>query len=249
VLSRESRSQFRTNSLTYQVAEEISKIILDGGLRPGERLPSMAELEVRFGVSHTVMREALRVLEARGLVQVQHGKRVLVALAPSEAITTSLSAILRLHDGTLLHLMEFRTILENEVASLAAARRTDKDLHKLKACLAEMEHSLDSPQGYVDADVAFHNALVDATHNPVLIGVTNSLHELLVESREVSFRGPPVGGSRALKAHQRIYQMVKAQDKQAARDAMHQHLRETQEDMEIAIAEGRLGNKLGHQSL
>ncbi len=240
------RVPLRTNSLTHQVADEISKMILEGGMRPGERLPSMAELEARFGVSHTVMREALRVLEARGLLQVQHGKRVLVSPTLSEAISTSLSTILRLHNGTLLHLMEFRTILETEVAGMAALRRTNEDLWKLKTCLEEMQQSLDSPKGYVDGDVAFHNTLVAATHNPVLISVTNSLQGLLIESREITFRGPAGGGgTRALRAHQRIYEMVKAQDPGGAKDAMRQHLAETQEDMEIAIAEGRLGKELG----
>lgn len=202
----------------------------------------MAELEAHFGVSHTVMREALRVLETRGLVQVQHGKRVLVSLSPSEALGVSLSTVFRLHNGTLLHLMEFRTMLETGVASLAAARRTDQDVRSMETCLEEMEQLIDSPKGYVDADVAFHNALVAATHNPVLTSVTNSLQGLLIESREVTFHG---SGARALEAHRQLYEMVKAQDPEGAKDAMLQHLRETQEDMEIAIAEGRLGKELG----
>ncbi len=246
MVAGQSEVPLRASSLTYKVADEISKMILEGGMRPGDRLPPMAELEAHFGVSHTVMREALRVLETRGLVQVQHGKRVLVSLSPSEALGVSLSTVFRLHNGTLLHLMEFRTMLEREVASLAAMRRTNQDLRSMETCLEEMEQLIDSPKGYVDADVAFHNALVGATHNPVLISVTNSLQGLLIESREITFHGSV---ARALKAHRRIYEMVKAQDPEGAKDAMLQHLRETQEDMEIAIAEGRLGKELGLRSL
>ena len=239
---RRSQVPLRSDSLTYKVADEISEMILNGDLRPGDRLPPMAELEAHFGVSHTVMREGLRVLETRGLVQVQHGKRVLVSLSPSEALGVSLSTVFRLHNGTLLHLMEFRIILETEVASLAAMRRTDQDLRSMETYLKEMEQLIDSPKGYVDADVAFHNALVGATHNPVLISVTNSLQGLLIESRQITFHG---SAARALKAHRRIFETAKAQDPQRAKDAMFQHLRETQEDIENAIAEGRLGKELG----
>lgn len=234
----------KSDSLTNRVADEISRIILEGGLRPGDKLPSMAALEARFGVSHTVMREALRMLETRGLVQVQHGKGVIVSLSSAKALGRSFNAVFRLHDGTLSHLMEVRSILETEAAQLAALRRTDQNLAAMEACLRKMEQSPESPSGYVDADVAFHNALVEATHNPVLINVISSLQDLLIESREKTFRGPPQGAARALRAHRRVYDMVRAQDPLGAREAMLQHLRETQEDIEVAIKEGRLDHRL-----
>ncbi|PWH12949.1 MAG: hypothetical protein DDG58_14810 [Ardenticatenia bacterium] len=234
----------RPYSLTYRVAEEISQMILASGLRPGDRLPPMAELEARLGVSHTVMREALRMLETRGLVQVQHGKGVIVAPRSSDALSASLNAVFRLHNGTLLHLMEFRTILEVEVARLAAERRTDENLREMQVCLQEMEQAAETPRGYVDADVGFHNALVRATHNPVLISVTSSVQDLLVKSREITFRGPPAGITRALNAHRRIYEAVRDRDAEGAAAAMRRHLQETLQDIEIAIQEGRLEQKL-----
>ena len=222
----------KSDSLTNRVADEVSRMILEGRLRP------------RLGVSHTVMREALRMLETRGLVQVQHGKGVIVSLSSAKALGRSFNAVFRLHAGTLSHLMEVRSILETEVAQLAAQRRTDQDLAEMEACLRDMERWSESPSGYVDGDVAFHNALVEATHNPVLINVVSSLQDLLIESREKTFRGPPQGALRALRAHHRLYDMVKAQDALGAREAMLQHLRETQEDIEIAIKEGRLNHRL-----
>jgi len=219
-------------------------MILSSSLRPGDKLPPMAELEKRLGVSHTVVREALRMLETRGLVQVQHGKGVIVSLNSSDALSTSLNAVFRLHEGTLFHLMEFRTILEIEVARLAAERRTDHNLREMQDYLQEMEQAAEVPRGYVDADVGFHNALVRATHNPVLISVTSSLQDLLVKSREITFRGPPVGAIRALRAHYRIYEAVKAKDPETAAVAMRQHLDETLQDIKLAIKEGRLEQRL-----
>jgi GntR family transcriptional repressor for pyruvate dehydrogenase complex len=234
----------RPYSLTHRVAEEISQMILSSGLRPGDKLPPMAELEARLGVSHTVMREALRMLETRGLVQVQHGKGVIVSARSSDALSASLNTVFRLHNGTLFHLMEFRAILEIEVARLAAERRTDDNLREMRACLREMEQAAEIPRGYVDADVGFHNALVRATHNPVLISVTSSLQDLLIKSREITFRGPPTGATRALNAHRSIYEAVKARDAEGAASAMHRHLQETLQDIEIAVREGRLEQKL-----
>jgi GntR family transcriptional repressor for pyruvate dehydrogenase complex len=231
-------------SLTHQVAEEVSRMILAGGLRPGERLPPMAELETRLGVSHTVMREALRMLETRGLIQVLHGKGVIVSPSSVAALSVSLNAVFRLHNGTLHHLMECRTMMETGAAGLAAVRRTDDDLREMEGCLQSMEEMPESPRGYVDADVAFHNALVAATRNPVLMSLTGSLQSLLIESRVVSFRGPPAGITRALKAHRRIFETIAAADPEAAAAAMRQHLQETLEDIEVAIAEGRLKQKL-----
>jgi len=239
-----STGRLRTGSLTSQVCDEISRMILEGGMRPGDKLPSMADLEARFGVSHTVMREALRVLETRGLVQIQHGKGAVVSQSPSEALGLSLSTIFQLHDGTMVNLMELRTILETEVARLAAIRRNDQDLEAMEASLKRFEHPPLSTDVYIDADVAFHNALVSATYNPVLGSVINSLQWLLVESRSITFRGPAEGVTRALKAHWRIYEMVKAQDPEGAKNAMLQHLQETQEDIELAIKEGRLRKEL-----
>ncbi len=234
----------RPYSLTYRAADEVSSMILSGGLRPGDRLPPIGELEARLGVSHTVMREALRMLETRGLVQVQHGKGVIVSPSSSGALGASLNAVFRLHDGTLFHLMEYRTILETEIARLAAVRRTDDNLREMEKSLQDLEAEIESPRGYVDADVAFHDALVAATQNPVLINVTGSLQSLLVESREITFRGPPAGAARALNAHRRIYEAVKAQDPEGAVAAMQDHLRDTLDDIQVAIAEGRLKYKL-----
>ena len=157
--------RLKTDSLTYKVCAEISQMILEGGMRPGDKLPSMAELEARLGVSHTVMREALRVLETRGLVQIQHGKGAVVSQSPSQALGASFSTIFQLHDGTMAHLMEFRAILETEVARLAALRRSDQDLQAMEASLKQFEHPPLSPDVYVDADIAFHNALVAFTIN------------------------------------------------------------------------------------
>jgi GntR family transcriptional repressor for pyruvate dehydrogenase complex len=146
------------------------------------------------------MREALRILETRGLIQIQHGKGAFVSHRSAEAFSVSMSTVFRLQDATLAELMEFRYILETAVAGLAAARRTEDDLRKLKACMDAFACPPLLHKVYVDADMEFHSVLVSVTHKPILTSVIGSLQGLMIESREKTFRGPYGGrgpGARA----------------------------------------------------
>lgn len=230
----------RSAGLAQRIADEVSSMILDDRMQPGTRLPSMAELETKYGVSHSVMREALRMLESRGLVDIQHGKGVAVSSRSAEALSNTLGGVLRMHASTLNHLMEYRHILEVAVVELAAERRTDEDLARMEAALRGLEGEPTDHAVHVDADLAFHTALIDATRNPVLRSATDSVRRLMAKSREISFRGPSVGVSRSLRAHREIFECVKAKDVSGARLAMLRHLNQTQEDLDLAIAEGRL---------
>jgi DNA-binding GntR family transcriptional regulator len=136
------------------------------------------------------MREALRILETRGLIQIQHGKGAFVSHRSAEAFSVSMSTVFRLQDATLAELMEFRYILETAVAGLAAARRTEDDLRKLKACMDAFACPPLLHKVYVDADMEFHSVLVSVTHKPILTSVIGSLQGLMIESREKTFRGP-----------------------------------------------------------
>lgn len=233
----------RSTGLAERVANHISSVILDSGMQPGAKLPSMADLETRFQVSHSVMREALRMLQSRGIVEIQHGKGVIVSPHSTEALSDTLGGVLRLHASTIYHLMEYRYLLEVAVVQLAAERRNEEDLLRMEGALRSSEGEPNRAV-YVDADLAFHNALVDATRNPVLRTVSDSIRRLMANSREVSFRGPKDGVGRALQAHREIYERVKARDVEGARLAMVSHLDQTQEDLDLAICEGRLGSLL-----
>lgn len=236
--------KLKADSLSDKVVDEITNMILRGGMHIGDWLPSVAELEANLGVSRTVVREALRILETRGLVQIHHGKGVMVTGNQVQALLEYLDLTFRVQRSTLYELMEVRTILEVEIAWLAAIRRTEEDLKEMEEALDRMARKAATPEGYVDADIDFHNALLKAAHNSVLSSVAQPIGELLRKSRELTFRGPTEGVTRARLAHQQIYDRVKAQDVDGARQAMQQHLLKTKEDIDLAVKEGRLKEEL-----
>src|SRR5215831_170236 len=114
--------------LRDEIADRIAEAIIAGHYPTGEYLPNEQQLAQRFGVSRTVIREATRTLGARGLVDVQQGRGVLVTRGQTEAVSVILDTELRRERGTLTHLVEVRRMLETAVVALAAERATDQDL-------------------------------------------------------------------------------------------------------------------------
>ncbi|HEY4439566.1 MAG TPA: FadR/GntR family transcriptional regulator [Candidatus Elarobacter sp.] len=195
--------------LHEHVVESLVRGIVSGELRPGSALPTEPEMSARFGVSRSVVREALRVLDARGLIEVRHGSG------------TRVSAVV------LRDLLEARKIVECEVAALAASRAEAADLAALDAALAIMRGALDDPARYVEGDSAFHLALLHAARNRVLERMTQPMHELLSFSQAITDAIPGVLTT-ALRDHEAIAEAVRRRDPSAARDAMHEHLARTE---------------------
>jgi GntR family transcriptional repressor for pyruvate dehydrogenase complex len=211
-------------------------MIVSRSLDPGERLPPERELVLRLGVSRTVVREALNLLEARGILSIEHGRGAVVSGDGGGAVRDTLGLLLRVRPGSLWELLEMRRILEVEVAGFAAERAGSGDVAGMRAQLDRMRASIDVPEGYVDADVEFHSLLARGARNGVLLTMLAPIVELSRASREVSTSRP---GSvrRALREHERILRCVEAGDAEAARQEMRDHLASTAEDIKIAIGE------------
>lgn len=225
--------------LHERVVEAITDRILNGDLNPGDALPPEPQLCQQFGVSRTVIREAMKMLQARGLIEVIQGKGTLVSSNLYEISSDILRMALQQKQTTLMELWEVRRILEVEVAGLAAERATEEDLREMEQALELMWSKPGEVEGYVDADLAFHDALTRAAYNIVMNLITRSVGELLRHSRRVSFRGPD-RVKEAVSAHEAIYQAVAARDPQAAREAMRRHLDETAADLRAALGEAAM---------
>ncbi len=232
--------------LHERVVEAITDRILHGDLKPGDPLPPEPELGQQFGVSRTVIREAMKMLQARGLIEVIQGKGTLVSSNLFEISSDILSMALQQKGATLMELWEVRRILEVEVAGLAAERATEDDLREMARALELMRGKPGEVEGYVEAEVAFHEALTKAAYNPVMNLITRSVGELLRHSRRVSFRGPE-GVKVAMAAHEAIYQAVAAREPQAARQAMRRHLDETAADLRAAWGEAAMQSPPPHR--
>ena len=238
-MSSRVREKIQRTRLRDRAAEELLDMVISGGLRPGERLPPERELCVRLGVSRTVVREALNLVEARGLVSIEHGRGAVVSGGGPRAVRDTLGLLLRVQPKTLWELLEMRGILEVEVAGLAAKRAGPEDVEAMRVQGEKMRGSIDEPEGYVDADVEFHALLARAARNGVLLTMLEPVVDLLRASRQVS-AARPGNAQRALLEHERILARVESGDAEGARRGMRAHLANTARNIEAAIREGTL---------
>src|SRR5215212_931290 len=214
-------------------------MVVSSGLSLGERLPPERELVGLLGVSRTVVREALNLLEARGLISIEHGRGAVVSDGSPRAVRDTLGLLLRVQPKTLWELLEIREILEIEVAGLAAERAGPDEVSAMRLRLDRMRGSIERPEGYVDADVEFHALLAQGARNEVLLTMLEPVVDLLRASCRVS-AARPGNALRALGEHGRILGRVEAGDAGGAREEMRAHLAKTAKDIEAAIGEGVL---------
>ena len=171
--------------LSEQLADALAVGIRDGQLQPGQRLPTEAALVQRFGVSRSVVREALSRLKTLGLVESRQGSGAYVQAKAQPA----LDQLVLSPDGsleTLLQMVEVRRALEAESASLAAARRTPAGLRQIKAALASIDKAVAAGGDGVAEDVAFHAAIAEASGNPFLLATLAYLNQFLTQATRVT---------------------------------------------------------------
>ena len=149
--------------LYEQVAEQISAWIVDNGLQEGDRLPPERDLAARLGVSRATLSQALVALEVVGVVAVRHGDGTVLT---DKAGTAKITDAIRAHAGRLPDVIETRDALETKLAALAALRRTDEDLSRIRTALDEMERDIESGGRGVDGDERFHAAVTRPPTRP-----------------------------------------------------------------------------------
>jgi GntR family transcriptional regulator, transcriptional repressor for pyruvate dehydrogenase complex len=223
----------RDPSLSDRVAKALINYIFEQGLRPGEKLPSERELGDFFKVSRTVIREAVRALVGKGLLQSHSGARLTVSTTASDAVGDLLDLVLRAHaigdpkatQRALWKLHEVRSTIEVEIAGLAAERATPPDIAQLRYAAALLE-SATADEDRVGADEIFHRAIAEATHNEFYVIVLSSLSGPLQQLRRATLKLKK-GAPNARAAHARILKRIAAGDASGARAAMSAHIAES----------------------
>jgi GntR family transcriptional repressor for pyruvate dehydrogenase complex len=219
----------RQQNLSDQVAEQMQELIVSGQLQPGERLPSERELADRFGVSRTVIREAVRSLTAKGLIEVQSGSGMVISIPKVSSIAEHLGLLLRLNSegDPLEYIFDVRFVLEVEIAGRAARQATPENIHDLETILENMAAQMKNVEEAARLDVEFHATLAKATQNPLFSILLDSVAEIMLEVRRM---GMLLDHERSvLRQHHRILDRVKAEDVEGARQAMSDHLQTGQE--------------------
>jgi len=215
--------------LYEQIVAQIENQVLGGKLRYGDRLPTERKLAGQFRVSRTVVREAVKVLQEKGLVQSHPGRGTFITDGTARAVRHALGFMLRVGSSQgALNLAEAREILEPEIAARAATRATTEQVEAIRQTVALMERALDDADAFVEADLQFHLALAQATQNPLIPTLIDPIVDLLREQRKNTFRRG--GAAHGQYHHKKILAAVARRDPNAARAAMRAHLQQVRKD-------------------
>lgn len=171
--------------ISQAIAHQIEQMILDGSLAPKQKIPSERQLSSKLGVSRSIVREALKELNGRRIVETRHGLGSFVAeIVRKPEDESPLMQLFFSHSRTLYDLYEVREQLEGQAACLAAQRGTDEDFYRITKAFNAMESA--DPLTNAELDHAFHRAIAEASHNAVLVHILSSLKKLLLHSVQAS---------------------------------------------------------------
>ncbi|WKN21220.1 transcriptional regulator GlcC [Azotobacter vinelandii] len=242
-MSGEGGGAQKGRRIADQVAERIERLIVDGVLKKGQALPSERRLVEKLGCSRSALREGLRILRGRGIIDTEQGRGSFVADLNRATDASPLMHLFSSQSRTLYDLLEVRSLLEGESARLAALRATDADLILLKRRYEEMlalddEPQPSDPREHARRDHAFHLAISEASHNPILVHTLQSLSELMLSTVFASVNNlyhRPLQKRQIDRQHARLYNAVcehqPSQAQRAARDHIHS-LRDSLKEIE-----------------
>lgn len=220
-------NQTLSRSLSGQVSKQLGERVLQGDILPGQLLPDENGLCEEFGVSRTVVREAVKMLVAKGLLEVRQriGTRVL-DVRHWQMLDRDVLAWhqdIRVDNNRIVRLLELRQSIEPDAASYAAQRRTEDDLEEIFAALKRMGQCVGESSEYVIADAQFHIAVLRAAHNPYLDSLENAIFAGLILSIRVT-NPDRANNEQSLPFHQKIAEAIQRQDTDAAYRSMKDHL-------------------------
>jgi GntR family transcriptional regulator, transcriptional repressor for pyruvate dehydrogenase complex len=221
----------RAPTLADRVTRRVMDLIAQAALKPGDRLPSERDLGDQFGVSRTVVREALRSLAAMGVLDVRSGSGVTVARVDVERASEALRLYVQGSQGnvggvTYEQINDVREMIETRVARIAARSASDEDVAKLVSIHDEFCARSDDPEIASQLDVAFHRAIAESVHNPLFLVMLDSIEPVLLEIRR-RVAGVPGRPDRAMQAHALILRRIREGDPEKAELAMTEHLEES----------------------
>jgi len=218
----------RRTRLHEKVAKQIERLIVEGGLKPGDKLPPERELCVMFRVSRSSVRDAIRTLELAGLVEPRQGEGTVVCDVSADSLINPLAAVLVRKRALVGELLDVRKMIEPPLAARAASHASPEELARLEDILRRQEQKVRRRELAIEEDSEFHYTIAMAAKNSVVLKVLDVLMDLLRASRERSlqFEGRL---EKSFSGHQQILRAIKRRDAAAAERAMRQHLAKIEE--------------------
>jgi GntR family transcriptional regulator, transcriptional repressor for pyruvate dehydrogenase complex len=203
--------------------------IIDGDLKPGTPLPAERSLAAQLNVSRFSLREALRVAQAKGLIEITRGRAPRVAQVSSAAVADLMGIHLRRSENIFLELVEARQALECNIARFAALRAEPSHIDAMRQAVEDLKNNQNNLAICIEKDIAFHNILIKASGNRVFEIMLSPLATALRKSRKKTMQ--VFGAKRAISGHEEILAAIAAKDAEKAGDAMHRHLMTAEEEL------------------
>jgi GntR family transcriptional regulator, transcriptional repressor for pyruvate dehydrogenase complex len=212
---------------TMHVVNHIRSLIEDGTLQPGDKIPPEREFARSLKISRASLRTGIGYLAAMGVMKVRHGVGTFVADGPPEFGKASLSLIGALHGFQSWQMFEARIILESHLSGLAAERGKPEHHTALAEEVAEMFAAMNSPSDYLIHDLTFHRIISQASGNPILAAIIETITSALYDHRRKTVeRSTDLRESAEM--HRKIYRAIRAHNSKEAHNLMEQHLRMAQ---------------------
>ncbi|MFK7762054.1 MAG: FCD domain-containing protein [Roseobacter sp.] len=244
-----------SEKLSVAVEKQIEELILRGILRPGERLPAERELAERLRVSRPSLRDAISLLQAKGLLTAKAGAGIYVADVLGSAFSPALVALFARHQEAVFDYLAFRRDMEGLAAERAARLASDTDLQVVQVLFDKMEaaHQKRNPEEEARLDAEFHMSIIEASHNVVMLHMMRSMYELLREgvfyNRRVMFK-QRITRSMLLDQHKAINTALQTRNAEGARKAVEAHLNyiegSLRNDVKAAAHESVAQQRLDH---
>jgi GntR family transcriptional repressor for pyruvate dehydrogenase complex len=224
------------------VAGELEKRILEGSLKAGDRLPSERDFAVELGVSRPTLREAIQKLTSKGLLASRHGGGTFVTNRLEAHFADPWQEMLSGHPMLHTDLLEFRQMLESQAAYLAAERATNVDIERLDALYAKLDEAYETKEvaACIDADVAFHQAIAEASHNVLIGHMTSSLMRLIhvhISTNLEHLHSRPQRWDQIRSQHYTIWQAIREHRSDVAARASRDHIEFVRQSMTNASKE------------
>jgi GntR family transcriptional repressor for pyruvate dehydrogenase complex len=227
--------QVRTQTATDVAIRRLIDLVRSGKLAPGDRLPPQRQLTGLFGLSQTVVREAIRGLASMGIVEIHHGRGVFVKSVSPDMLIEPETLFFLLEKESFLQAIEVRRILEVESIALAAERATEEDRAAMRVQLDKMKTAGSGPDPLrYSAD--FHLALARASHNQVLSNMMQAFIRLIAQASSHIARAVPESVAQEFPQHYGLYEAVASRNPDEARRRMRIHVATAEEHLRRAFA-------------
>ena len=222
-------SRVSVGRISEIIVDQIRLLMRQGQLKPGDRLPPERDLCERFGVSRGTVREALRMLESSGLVEIRVGARggAFVTAPSSDRVGEGLADLLTLSVISAADVTEVRMILEAGIVPLVCERATEEDLAELEAICQRSEAALAAGDYSMDMSLEFHIRVAQSTHNPAVVMLVESFRGPILMSLQQAHEAAPEMGGLGTREHEQFIQAVRRRDVGTASKIMTEHLERT----------------------